>query len=51
VYDLLLALMFFVVVLSPLAIHAWRDWVEGMRLRREAEDVAGGIEVGTALVE
>ena len=51
VHDLLLASLFFAVVLSPLAINAWQDWVEGLRLRREAEDVAGGLEVGAALVE
>jgi len=51
VHDLLLASLFFAVVLSPLAIHAWQDWMEGVRLRREAEDAAGGLEVGAALVE
>ena len=50
-HDLLLASLFFAVVLSPLAIHAWQDWMEGVRLQREAEDAAGGLEVGAALVE
>ena len=50
-HDLLLASLFFAVVLSPFAINAWQDWMEGVRLRREAEDVAGGLEIGAALVE
>ncbi|HXS11368.1 MAG TPA: hypothetical protein VN734_01580 [Acidobacteriaceae bacterium] len=50
-HDLLLASLFFAVVLSPFAINAWQDWMEGVRLRREAEDVAGGLEIVAALVE
>ena len=46
VHDLLLASLFFAVVLSPLPINAWQVWVEG-----EAEGVGRGINVDGALVE
>jgi len=49
VYDLLLAALFLGVVLSPLAIHAWQDWMERRALRREAEVPV--VEVGAVVVE
>jgi len=49
VYDLILAALFFGVVLSPLAIHGWQDWMERRALRREAEVPV--VEVGAVVVE
>jgi len=51
VYDLILAALFFGVVLSPLAIHGWQDWMERRALRREAEEAAPTVEVGVVVVE
>lgn len=36
VYDMLLVLLFFFVVLSPFAINAGLNWAERIALRREA---------------
>jgi hypothetical protein len=51
VHDLFLASLFFAVVLSPLAINDWQDWVESVRLRRKAEGAERGINVDAPLVE
>jgi hypothetical protein len=47
--DLLLASLFFVVVLSPLAINAWLNWMERASLWHEAEKLAR--EMNAALTE
>ena len=47
--DLVLALLFFAVVLSPLAISAWQDWMESVARQREIVDMAR--EIRAALAE
>ena len=41
-YDMLLALLFFFVVLSPLMIHAGLNVAERIALRREAQNPGSG---------
>ena len=49
VYDLLLASLFFIVVLSPFAINVWLNWIERAALWHEAEEFAR--EMNAAVTE
>ncbi len=49
-YDLILSSMFFVVVLSPLAINAWLNWAEILTFRHAPERAACEMKIGTELI-
>ena len=45
-YDLILASLLLIVVLSPLAINAWLNWAEALTFRHATEGAACGVKLG-----